>query len=180
MRIVKKFNHFLNRRINEDLEETEMMPGQNRPEDIYRSQQDAQREFDDMEEEDVYADYGQEEEEEEEMVAPAAQIRRNKDISGNEIERMLNELTELLGAEKKGNIINFEGKRIEYYPEPDSFAIDGSINFIIGGKKTKLETPQQVFDYLKGEKMRSSRPLPEMEPALESRRFRRDRNTRRY
>jgi hypothetical protein len=68
--------------------------------------------------------------------------------SDNQIDTDLNELATELGAEKVGNVINYNGMEIEFYSEPMSFAINGQVKFNVGGKKMELKTIQDVIEYV--------------------------------
>jgi len=64
------------------------------------------------------------------------------------IDQMLEELAMELGAKKTSNKINYNGKLIEFYSEPMSFAINGKINVMVNGTKTQLKTVEEVINYL--------------------------------
>jgi hypothetical protein len=146
MKIVRKFNDFVKVRINEDVlpqETMETQPGIDATEMV----EDPANIIEEPEE-------GYEEEE-----------------SGDTIESMMNELTEELGAQKNGNVIEYEGHKIEFYSETNSFAIDGKVDFMMNGKKMKLKTVEDVKNYLMNQQVPQAQK--ELEPALESRRFKR-------
>ncbi len=151
MKIVRKFNDFVKVRINEDIlpqESPELQPGMDATEDM----EDPSNIIEEPESEEGY--------EEEE--------------SGDQIENEMNELASNLGAEKNGNVINYDGHKIEFYSETNSFAIDKKVDFMINNRKTRLKTAQDVVNYLSSEGITSKKS--ELEPALESRRFKRHRN----
>ena len=157
MKIVRKFNDFVRVRINEDVlpqETAELQPGLDATEEMEDPSNIIEEPEVDIEE----PEEGYEEEE-----------------SGETIENMLNEITSELGATKTGNVIEYDGQQIEYYSEPQCFAINKKIDFIIEGKKKKLKTTQDVLDYLQG--VNSTKT--ELEPALESRRFKRHKSIKR-
>ena len=68
--------------------------------------------------------------------------------SDSQIDTDLNELATELGAEKVGNVINYDGMKIEFYSEPMLFAIDGKTKLNVGGRKKELKTIQDVIDYV--------------------------------
>lgn len=69
--------------------------------------------------------------------------------SDSEIDTDINELATKLGAEKVGNVINYNGMTIEFYSEPMSFAVNGQVKLNVGGRKKELKTIQDVIDYVK-------------------------------
>ena len=84
---------------------------------------------------------------------------------------MLQQLADEVDGEKIGNKVMVEDHTIEYYSETESFAIDGTVDFMVGNKKMKLKTVEDVVTQLQ--------TMMEMEPALESRRWRKSLNRRR-
>jgi hypothetical protein len=82
--------------------------------------------------------------------------------SDNQIDIDLNELATELGAEKVGNVVNYNGMEIEFYSEPMSFAINGQVKFNVGGKKMELKTIQDVIKYVEtmkpGSQAQAQRP----------------------
>lgn len=154
MKIVRKFNDFVKVRINEDIlpqDSPELQPGMDATEEM----EDPSNIIEEPESEE-----GFEEEE-----------------SGDVIENEMNKLASELGASKTGNVIDYDGHKIEFYSETNCFAIDKKVDFMINNKKTKLKTAEDVINYLSEEGVTSKKS--ELEPALESRRFKRHRNLKR-
>ena len=109
-------------------------------------------------------------EEETEMDIPQSQMSVEEE-TGDEIDMMLQQLAGEVDGEKIGNKVMVEDHTIEYYSETESFAIDGTVDFMVGNKKMKLKTVEDVVTQLQ--------TMMEMEPALESRRWRKSLNRRR-
>jgi hypothetical protein len=68
--------------------------------------------------------------------------------SESQIDTDLDELATELGAEKVGNVINYNGMTIEFYSEPMSFAVNGQVKLNVGGRKKELKTIQDVIEYV--------------------------------
>jgi len=161
MKIVRNFNDFVKKRINEDVGPIEN-PTVGTPElEVgMEATQDAEAEDQSNLIDEPEASYEEEESEEYEGT------------------KLMNELAEVPGAQKNGNVIRYKGHDIEFYSETDSFAIDTKTNFVILGEKKELKTVEEVVAYLEGETEEHSHSHShshkhELEPALESRRFKR-------
>ena len=155
MKIVRKFNDFVRVRINEDVlpqESPEIQPG------LYATEE--------MEDPSNIIE------------EPESQEGYEEEESGDVIQNELNQLASDLGATKTNNVIEYDGHEIEYYSETNSFAIDKKVYFMINNKKTKLKTAQDVINYLSQESQMKSEK-EELEPALESRRFKRHKVSKR-
>lgn len=98
--MIKRYNQFVNGRINENIEEVES--------DLDTElEQDLDQELDNLPTEDI--DIEEEEEEEE---------------AGDIYAKKLQEVAELLGAQVEGGKVNFEGKEIIFPSETEMYHVD--------------------------------------------------------
>ena len=148
MKIVRNFNDFVKKRINEDVDPIEN-PTVGTPElEVgMEATEDAE-----VEDQSNLIDEPEESYEEEE----------SGEYEGT---TKLKKLAETLGAELTNNEINYEGHKINWFSETEAFHVD----------RKKFETIEEVLEYLQGDhghkhKVENS----ELEPAMESRRFRRN------
>ena len=167
MKIVRKFNDFVKNRINEDVDPIET-PNEESPEleDGIKATENAEEKDQSnlVDDQDEFDEDDFEEGEEE-----------SGEYEGN---RLMSELAEMLGTEVVNNEIEYEGHKINFFSETDSFHIDKN--------KKKFGTPDEVVDYLKSSESENNRKADieadEMDEdekykqmALESRRFKRKR-----
>jgi hypothetical protein len=145
MKVVRKFNEFVKKRINENVDSMEN-PYDMSPE--LETGMDATRdaEMDDQSNliDEPEKNFEEEEEEEDEY-------------KGNQL---MNELADILGVEVINNQIDYNGHEIHFYSETENFHIDNM----------RFENIEEVVAYLEGEDQETT-PKMELEPALESRRF---------
>ena len=156
MKIVRKFNDFVKNRINEDVDPIET-PNEESP--------------------GIKATENAEEDDQSNLIDdPEEDFEEGEEESGEyEGTRLMNELAEMLGTEVVNNEINYDGHKINYFSETDSFHVDKN--------KKKFGTSDEVLEYLKGTTDRKSDiETGEMgedekykQMALESRRFNRKR-----
>jgi hypothetical protein len=159
MKLVRKFNDFVKNRINENIEPIEN-PTESSPEL----------------EAGIDATLDAEAEDQSNLIDRPESSYEEEESGEYEGTKLMNELAEVPGAQKNGNVIRYKGHNIEFYSETNSFAIDTKTNFVILGKKKELKTVEEVVAYLEGETEEHSHSHShkhELEPALESRRFKR-------
>lgn len=154
MKIVRKFNEFVKNRVNEDVEPIEN-PTADSPELEVGLDATAAAEADDQSN---LIDEPEENWEEEE----------SGEYEGT---KLMKELAEVLGAEVTNNEIDYNGHKIHYYSETEAFHVD----------RKKFENIEEVVAYLEGEGEQHNHSHEnepelenELEPALESRRFKRN------
>jgi hypothetical protein len=148
MKIVRNFNDFVKKRINEDVDPIEdPTVGTPELEVGMKATEDAEVEDQSNLIDEPEASYEEEESGEYEGTTK------------------LKQLAEALGAELSNNEINYEGHKINWFSETEAFHVD----------RKKFETVEEVLEYLKGNHgHKHDVKNPEMEPAMESRRFRRN------
>ena len=76
----------------------------------------------------------------------------------------LKELAEALGSEITNNEIQYEGHKIAWYSETEAFHVD----------RKKFDTIEEVLAYLQNDEHHHGAEKKELEPALESKRFKRN------
>jgi hypothetical protein len=152
MKLVK-FNDFVKNRINEDIEPIEN-PMEKSPE--LEAGIEATEDMEGEDPSNIIDEPSVEEEEYEEEESGEYQGTTN-----------MKELAEALGTEVVNNEISYQGHKIQWFSETESFHVD---------RNKKFETIEEVISYLEGDHGHTHSHVPskeELEPALESRRFRR-------
>jgi hypothetical protein len=151
MKIVRNFNDFVKNRINEDVDPIEN-PTAETPE--LEAGIDATEEM--------------ESEDQSNLIDEPEENWEEEESGEYEGATKLKQLAEALGAELTNNEINYDGHKINWFSETEAFHVD----------RKKFETVEEVIDYLQGdhghEHAKVDNPEMELEPAMESRRFRRN------
>jgi hypothetical protein len=149
MKLVRKFNDFVKNRINENIEPIEN-PTDESPE--LEAGIDATLDAEAKDQSNLIDEPEANWEEEE-----------SGEYQGT---KLMKELAEMLGAEVTNNEIDYNGHKINYFSETEAFHVD----------RKKFDNIEEVVAYLQGEgeeHTHSHTHKHELEPALESRRFKR-------
>ena len=147
MKLVRKFNDFVKNRINENIEPIEN-PTEKTPE--LEAGIDATLDAEAKDQSNLIDEPEANWEEEE-----------SGEYQGT---KLMKELAEMLGAEVTNNEIDYNGHKINYFSETEAFHVD----------RKKFDNIEEVVAYLQGEgeeHTHSHTHKHELEPALESRRF---------
>jgi hypothetical protein len=150
MKLVRKFNDFVKNRVNENIEPIEN-PTDESPE--LEAGIDATLDAEAKDQSNLIDEPEANWEEEE-----------SGEYQGT---KLMKELAEMLGAEVTNNEIDYNGHKINYFSETEAFHVDN---------KKKFDNIEEVVAYLQGEgeeHTHSHAHKHELEPALESRRFKR-------
>jgi hypothetical protein len=149
MKLVRKFNDFVKNRINENIEPIEN-PTESSPEL----------------EAGIDATLDAEAEDQSNLIDRPESSYEEEESGEYEGTKLMNELAEMLGTEVTNNEIDYNGHKIHYYSETEAFHVD----------RKKFDNIEEVVAYLEGETEEHSHSHShkhELEPALESRRFKR-------
>jgi len=149
MKLVRKFNDFVKNRINENIEPIEN-PTESSPEL----------------EAGIDATLDAEREDQSNLIDRPESSYEEEESGEYEGTKLMNELAEMLGTEVTNNEIDYNGHKIHYYSETEAFHVD----------RKKFDNIEEVVAYLEGETEEHSNSHShkhELEPALESRRFKR-------
>ena len=147
MKLVRKFNDFVKNRVNENIEPIEN-PTDESPE--LEAGVDATLDAEAKDQSNLIDEPEANWEEEE-----------SGEYQGT---KLMKELAEMLGAEVTNNEIDYNGHKIHYYSETEAFHVD----------RKKFDNIEEVVAYLEGESEEHTHTHKhELEPALESRRFKR-------
>jgi hypothetical protein len=147
MKLVRKFNDFVKNRINENIEPIEN-PTEKTPEL----------------EAGIDATLDAEAEDQSNLIDEPEANWEEEESGEYEGTKLMKELAEMLGAEVTNNEIDYNGHKIHYYSETEAFHVD----------RKKFDNIEEVVAYLQGEgEEHTHSHKHELEPALESRRFKR-------
>jgi len=147
MKLVRKFNDFVKNRINENIEPIEN-PTEKNPEL----------------EAGIDATLDAEAEDQSNLIDEPEANWEEEESGEYEGTKLMKELAEMLGAEVTNNEIDYNGHKIHYYSETEAFHVD----------RKKFDNIEEVVAYLQDEgEEHTHSHKHELEPALESRRFKR-------
>jgi hypothetical protein len=147
MKLVRKFNDFVKNRVNENIEPIEN-PTDESPEL----------------EAGIDATLDSEAKDQSNLIDEPEANWEEEESGEYQGTKLMKELAEMLGAEVTNNEIDYNGHKINYFSETEAFHVD----------RKKFDNIEEVVAYLQGEgEEHTHSHKHELEPALESRRFKR-------